>query len=77
VIAGTTLHTNTEDTQRRTLTIPEAAAVIGISRAAAYELAKENRLPVPVIRAGKRLLVSRAALEEVLSRQHSESTQAA
>lgn len=66
------METNAEDAQRRTLTIPEAAAVIGISRAAAYELAKENRLPVPVIRAGKRLLVSRAALEEVLARQHAD-----
>lgn len=71
------MQTNVEDGQRRTLTIPEAAAQIGISRAAAYELAKANQLPVPVIRAGKRLLVSRAALEEVLARQHAESPQAA
>lgn len=53
------------DGQRRALDIPEVAAWMGISRSAAYELASRDALPVPVIRAGRRLLVSRAALEEV------------
>lgn len=56
------------DKQRRALDIPEVAAWLGISRSAAYELASRDALPVPVIRAGRRLLVSRAALEEVLPR---------
>jgi len=73
------MQTNTHDSQRRTLTIPEAAAWLGISRAAAYELAANDRLPVPTIRAGKRLLVSRAALERLVdaSPDTGESTQAA
>jgi len=53
------------DTQRRALDISEVAAWMGISRSAAYELAGRDALPVPVIRAGRRLLVSRAALEAV------------
>jgi excisionase family DNA binding protein len=57
-----TLHT-----ERRTLTIPEVAIVLGLARSTAYELAASDRLPVPTIRAGRRLLVSRAALERVLS----------
>ena len=52
--------------ERRTLTIPEVAAALGLARSTAYELAATDRLPVPTIRAGRRLLVSRAALERVL-----------
>ena len=56
----------TPPTERRTLTIPEVAAALGLARSTAYELAAADRLPVPTIRAGRRLLVSRAALERVL-----------
>ncbi len=52
--------------ERRTLTIPEVAAALGLARSTAYELAAADRLPVPTIRAGRRVLVSRAALERVL-----------
>ena len=51
---------------RLTLTIQEAAARLGISRKHAYELAAADRLPVPTIRLGRRLVVSRLALERVL-----------
>jgi excisionase family DNA binding protein len=54
-------------TERRTLTIPEVAGMLGLARSTAYELAAADRLPVPTIRAGRRLLVSRAALERVLA----------
>ncbi len=57
----------TPQTERRTLTIPEVAAALGVARSTAYELATANRLPVPTIRAGRRLLVSRDALERVLA----------
>ena len=56
----------TPHTERRTLTIPEVVAVLGLARSTAYELAATDRLPVPTIRAGRRVLVSRAALERVL-----------
>lgn len=52
-----------ERAQRRSMTIPEAAAWIGISRSLAYEQAARNAFPVPVVRIGRRMLVSRAAIE--------------
>ncbi len=56
----------TPPTERRTLTIPEVAAALGLARSTAYELAAADRLPVPTIRAGRRLLVSRAALDRLI-----------
>jgi excisionase family DNA binding protein len=53
---------------RQTLTIEEAAAVLGIDRSTAYALAAADQLPVPVIRLGRRMVVSRAALDQVLGR---------
>ena len=50
-----------------TLTVEEVAARLGISRALAYQLAKADRLPVPVLRLGRRVVVSRVALEHVLA----------
>jgi excisionase family DNA binding protein len=54
---------------RRTMTIEEVAAALGTDRATAYELAKEDRLPVPVIRLGRRPVVGRAALDRALARE--------
>jgi excisionase family DNA binding protein len=51
--------------ERQTLTIPEAAEVLGIGRGLAYEAARTGELP-GVIRVGRRLLVSRARLMELL-----------
>jgi hypothetical protein len=52
------------------LTVEEAAAVLRISRASAYEAARIWRATrtegLPVIAIGRRLLVPRAALEEML-----------
>ena len=47
-----------------TLTVTEAAIALGISRNLAYDMAKAGKLPV--VRLGRRLLVSRAALERML-----------
>ncbi len=52
---------------RLTLTIEEAAVRLGISRKHAYELAATDRLPVPTIRLGRRVVVSRLALGRVLA----------
>jgi excisionase family DNA binding protein len=50
-----------------TITIPEAAKALGISRGLAYSLARRNELPVKVIRIGdKRMVVSRRALDNLL-----------
>ncbi len=52
---------------KATASIPQFAAAWGISRTLAYELARTKRLPVPVIRLGRRLVVSRVALDRVLA----------
>lgn len=51
-----------------TMSIREFAKVCGVSTGLAYELAKQNRLPVKVLRLGdKRMFLSRCAVEEWLS----------
>lgn len=52
------------ENHRLTLSVPEVAEVVGISRAHAYELVRAGRLPS--IRLGRRLVVPRKALEEFL-----------
>jgi excisionase family DNA binding protein len=49
---------------RTTLTIEEAAEILGLSRASAYAAANNGDLPV--IRLGRRLIVPRHALEQML-----------
>ncbi|MDA1129768.1 MAG: helix-turn-helix domain-containing protein, partial [Chloroflexi bacterium] len=53
--------------KRATLTIPEVAELLGICRASAYQIANDGRLP-GVLRLGRRLVVSRKAIEEFLER---------
>ena len=50
--------------QNLTLTVPQAAAALGISRNLAYEAARDGR--IPAIRIGRRLLVPCRALEKIL-----------
>ncbi len=54
-------------TENLTMTIPEVAKALGISRGTAYLLARQGQLPIPVIKLGpKRMVVSRRALERLL-----------
>ena len=53
---------------RLTWSITEAAQVLGISRASAYEAAHRGELPVRVI--GRRMLVPRIALLCLLNEAH-------
>jgi excisionase family DNA binding protein len=53
-----------QDDGRLTWTVTEAAQLLGISRASAYEAAHRGELPVRVI--GRRLLVPRVALLRLL-----------
>ena len=56
-----------QDNERLTLTIPEFAAATGISENLAYSLARQDKLPVPVIHLGeKRMVVSRRAVLKLL-----------
>jgi excisionase family DNA binding protein len=52
---------------RLTWTVTEAAQLLGISRASAYEAAHRGDLPVRVI--GRRMLVPRVALLRLLAEQ--------
>jgi excisionase family DNA binding protein len=49
---------------RLTLNVPEAARLIGISRAHAYELIRLGR--IPSLRLGHRIVIPYKALEEFL-----------
>ncbi|MDQ3656391.1 MAG: helix-turn-helix domain-containing protein [Chloroflexota bacterium] len=53
----------------RTLNIEDAGAMLGISRPTSYKLARTDQFPVPVIRVGRRMVVSREAVDALLSRQ--------
>ena len=50
--------------ERQTLTVEEAAEILGIGRNSAYEAVKRGE--IPALRLGRRLLVPRAALERIL-----------
>ena len=51
-----------------TMTIGEFARAVGCSRNLAYALARQDKLPVPVIRLGnRRMVVSRRAVERLLA----------
>jgi excisionase family DNA binding protein len=52
------------EAERRTVTVDEAAKMLGVGRNAAYRGVKSG--DIPVIRVGKRLLVPLAALERIL-----------
>ena len=50
--------------QRLTYTVEEAGDLLGISRGNAYNLVRTGQ--IPALRMGRRLLVSRGALEDLL-----------
>ena len=54
------------ETDRLTMDIPSAAAVLGISRNLGYELARRGDFPIPVLRLGRRLVCSRQVLLKLL-----------
>ena len=55
--------------RRLTISVEEAAAALGISRTLAYESIRRGDLPV--IRIGRRLLIPKHALDELL-RSHTQ-----
>lgn len=61
----------TQNTERQTLTIMEAARMLGIGRQMAYELARRGELP-GIKRLGGRFIVSRIQLEEYLGKNQEE-----
>jgi excisionase family DNA binding protein len=51
--------------ERRTVTVQEAASILGVGRNKAYEAVRSGE--IPAIRIGKRLLVPIVALERLLT----------
>lgn len=54
----------TRETQ--TLTIPQVAEVLGISRGLAYQLARDEQ--IPVLRLGNRMVVPRIRLDDFMKK---------
>jgi excisionase family DNA binding protein len=50
--------------ERATLSVPQTAKVLGISRSLAYELVHAGK--IPSIRLGKRIVIPKEAIEEIL-----------
>ena len=53
-----------ETPERKTMTVTEAAKVLGVSRNKAYQAARCGE--IPTIKIGSRILIPRAALERLL-----------
>ena len=60
------------ETERLTLNLPELAKKLGISRGSCYSLAQQGKLPVPIIKLGRRMVVSKKSVEEILSGRQGE-----
>ena len=52
--------------ERLTLTIIEVSEMLGISKNSAYALASQQKLPVPVLRLGRRLVVAKGPFLKAL-----------
>ena len=52
-------------TERRTYTVDEAARIMGVSRSAAYEYAREGL--IPIVRVGGRFLVPRVQFDRFIA----------
>ena len=51
--------------EKLTITVPEAAQLLGVSRMTAYSAVREGT--IPSLRIGRRVLVPRAALDRLLA----------
>jgi hypothetical protein len=54
------------ETERLTVDAPDAFRALGISKNAGYSLIQRGQFPCKVIKAGKRLLIPKAALTALL-----------
>lgn len=62
----TDITTDSAPTERATYTIEEAADILGIGRSSAYRAAR--RREIPTIKIGRRLLVGRQALLDIITK---------
>ena len=56
--------TDVDQVERRTVSVTEAARILGISRAHAYDCVRSGELPAIVL--GRRIVVSKAVLDRIL-----------
>lgn len=61
--------TGTAAAKLQTMSFDELSDVLGVSTPTLRRLAKEGRLPVPIIRIGRQHKFSRRVVEDLLSRQ--------
>jgi predicted DNA-binding transcriptional regulator AlpA len=52
------------------MTLMELRSKLGISRSLAYELARQDQLPIPTIRVGRQFRFSRIAFDSLLHLRH-------
>lgn len=74
-MTSATRETNTREPD--VMTLEEMAQRMGRSYHVVYELARADKLPVPVIRVGRRYLFSRKAYQAVMDAQHEPEPQSA
>ena len=55
-----------DNVERATVDAPVAFKILGLSRNTGYSLIQRGEFPLPVIRAGKRILIPKIALEKLL-----------
>ena len=58
--------TMVREVERLTMNLNEFASATGCSRGLIYDLARRDALPVPVIKLGRRMVLSRRAIEKML-----------
>ena len=56
-----------QENERATCSVEEAATILGIGRRLAYEMARDGRLPGTIRLGKRRLVVSRIALDRLLA----------
>ncbi|MDP9235002.1 MAG: helix-turn-helix domain-containing protein [Actinomycetota bacterium] len=54
------------ETARATITVAEAAEILGVNKLSLYESIRRDEAPVPVIRIGRRIVIPKAALDRLL-----------
>jgi excisionase family DNA binding protein len=67
------MHQPVAPLERDWMGLRELAARLGIGETVAYELANQDRLPIPAHRIGRQFRFSRNAYEALLNRQHGEA----
>ena len=60
------MHSGQDAIEPKTITVEQAAVMLGISRTTAYQLIRQEHFPVIVIRLGRRIVISLHALEALL-----------